>query len=145
MASPQLVALVARAHQFLTFASPPNLQAAVAFGLNEGDAWLEPVRARFAIARDRLATGLREAGYAVLPSAATYFLCVDLAASGIGLEDEAFAALALNEAGVAVIPLAPFAEQSVPRHFVRLCFAKRDETIDAGIAALRRARSLASG
>ena len=145
VASPQLVALVARAHQFLTFASPPNLQAAVAFGLNEGDAWLEPVRARFAIARDRLATGLREAGYAVLPSAATYFLCVDLAASGIGLEDEAFAALALNEAGVAVIPLSPFAEQSVPRHFVRLCFAKRDETIDAGIAALRRARSLASG
>ena len=145
VASPQLVALVARAHQFLTFASPPNLQAAVAFGLNEGDAWLEPVRARFAVARDRLATGLREAGYAVLPSAATYFLCLDLAASGIGLEDEAFAALALNEAGVAVIPLSPFAEQSPPRHLVRLCFAKRDETIDAGIAALRRARSLASG
>ena len=145
VASPHLVALVARAHQFLTFASPPNLQAAVAFGLNEGDAWLEPVRARFAVARDRLATGLREAGYAVLPSAATYFLCLDLAASGIGLEDEAFAALALNEAGVAVIPLSPFAEQSPPRHLVRLCFAKRDETIDAGIAALRRARSLASG
>ena len=145
VASPQLVALVARAHQFLTFASPPNLQAAVAFGLNEGDAWLEPVRARFAVARDRLATGLREAGYAVLPSAATYFLCLDLAASGIGLEDEAFAALALNEAGVAVIPLSPFAEQSPPRHLVRLCFAKRDETIDAGIAALRRARPLASG
>ena len=81
----------------------------------------------------------------MLPSAATYFLCLDLAASGIGLEDEAFAALALNEAGVAVIPLSPFAEQSPPRHLVRLCFAKRDETIDAGIAALRRARSLASG
>jgi N-succinyldiaminopimelate aminotransferase len=145
VAEPELATLVARAHQFLTFASAPNLQAAVAFGLNEGDAWLEPMRAQFAVARDRLGTGLGEAGYAALPSAATYFQCIDLAASGIAMDDEAFARLALEETGVAVIPLSPFAEQDPPRHLVRLCFAKREETIDAGIAALRRARSLACG
>ena len=35
-----------------------------------------------------------------------------------------------------------FAEQEPPRHLVRLCFAKRDETIDAGIAAMARAREM---
>lgn len=71
VASPQMATLAARAHQFLTFASAPNLQAAVAFGLNEGDGWLQPMRERFARARDRMTAGLEAAGYAVLPSAST--------------------------------------------------------------------------
>ena len=142
VASPELATLAARAHQFLTFASAPNLQAAVAYGLNEGDAWLQPMRDRFARARDRMTSGLEAAGFAVLPSASTYFLCVDLAASGIALDDEAFARQAVEQAGVAVVPLSPFAEQDPPRHMIRLCFAKRDETIDAGVEAMAKARNL---
>jgi aspartate/methionine/tyrosine aminotransferase len=141
VASTELAALAARAHQFLTFASAPNLQAAVAFGLNEGDSWLQPMRDRFAQARDRMAAGLEAVGYSVLPSASTYFMCVDLAASGISLDDEAFASQAVAEAGVAVVPLSPFAEQNPPRHMIRLCFAKRDETIDAGVEAMAKARN----
>ena len=142
-AAPELATLAARAHQFLTFASAPNLQTAVAFGLGEGDAWLGPMRSRFAAARDRMTAGLAAAGYFVLPSAATYFLIVDLAASGIGIDDEAFAKLAVEQAGVAVVPLSAFAEHDPARHLVRLCFAKRDETIDAGVAAMARARECA--
>ena len=142
-AAPELATLAARAHQFLTFASAPNLQAAVAFGLNEGDAWLGPMRQRFARARDRMSEGLTAAGFAVLPSAATYFLIVDLAASGIAIDDEAFAKLAVEQAGVAVVPLSAFADDGQPKHLVRLCFAKRDETIDAGVAAMAKAKELA--
>jgi N-succinyldiaminopimelate aminotransferase len=142
VASPELATLAARAHQFLTFASAPNLQAAVAFGLNGGDEWLAPMRERFARARDRMTAGLAAEGYAVLPSASTYFLCVDLAASGIGLDDESFARQAVEQAGVAVVPLSPFAEQDPPHHLIRLCFAKRDETIDAGVTALAKAREM---
>ena len=143
-ASPEMATLAARAHQFLTFASAPNLQAAVAYGMAEGDAWLQPMRERFSKARDRMISGLETAGYAVLPSASTYFLCVDLAASGISLDDEAFAKLAVEQAGVAVIPLSSFSEQGEMKHMVRLCFAKRDETIDAGVAALSKAKDLAA-
>lgn len=143
VAAPELASVAARAHQFLTFASAPNLQAAVAFGLNKGDHWIEPMRERFARARDRMAEGLRAAGYEVLDSASTYFMCVDLAASGIGLDDEAFAKLAVQQVGVAVVPLSPFAEQDPPRHMIRLCFAKKDETIDAGVAAMAKAREIA--
>jgi aspartate/methionine/tyrosine aminotransferase len=100
------------------------------------------MRERFARARDRMTAGLDVAGYAVLPSASTYFLCVDLAASGISLDDEGFAAKAVAEAGVAVVPLSPFAEQNPPSHLIRLCFAKRDETIDAGVKAMAKTRKL---
>jgi aspartate/methionine/tyrosine aminotransferase len=145
VAAPALAGPLARAHQFLTFSTAPNLQAAVAFGLNEGDGWIAPMRQRFARARDRMAAGLGAAGFAVLDSAATYFLCVDLAESGIRLDDEALATAAVERAGVAVIPLSPFAEQDPPRHLVRLCFGKKDETIDAGIAAMARAREMLGG
>ena len=142
VAAPEVANVVARAHQFLTFATAPNLQAAVAFGLDQGDGWLDPMQARFQGARDRLAAGLQQAGYAVLDATSTYFLCVDLEGSGIGIDDESFAMTAVERTGVAVIPLSAFAERDPPRHFVRLCFGKKDETIDAGIAAMAKAREL---
>jgi aspartate/methionine/tyrosine aminotransferase len=142
VAAPELAGVTARAHQFLTFATAPNLQAAVAYGLNEGDGWLEPMRARFTRARNRMAEGLSAGGYKVLNSAGTYFLCVDLAASGIDLDDESFAIAAVEQAGVAVVPLSAFAEKDPPRSLVRLCFGKKDETIDAGVAAMAKAREL---
>ena len=141
-AAPELTNVLARAHQFLTFSTAPNLQAAVAFGLNQGDAWVRPMRSRFQRARDRMTKGLRGAGLVVLDAEATYFLCVDLAASGIGMDDESFATAAVERAGVAVVPLSAFAERDPPRHLVRLCFGKKDETIDAGIAAMATAKEL---
>jgi aspartate/methionine/tyrosine aminotransferase len=140
VAHPSLTSLVARAHQFLTFATPPNLQAAVAFGLDQGDPWIAPMRERFASARDRMRDALVRAGYAVLDCASTYFLCVDLRESGISMDDEEFAQIAVEHGKVAVIPISAFAETDPPRHLVRLCFAKRDDTIDAGVAAMKCVR-----
>ena len=142
VAAPELAAVVARAHQFLTFSTAPNLQAAVAFGLDEGDAWLQPMRDRFQRSRDLMTEGLRGAGFTVLDAAATYFLCVDLKASGIDVDDEAFAATAVEQAGVAVVPISAFAEEDPSRHLVRLCFGKKDETIEAGVAALAKAKEI---
>ena len=143
-ASPDLAGVVARAHQFLTFSTAPNLQVAVAYGLTEGDAWLDPMRQRFARACNRMTEGLRAGGYEVLEAASTYFLCVDLDASGIAVSDEEFAIAAVEQAGVAVVPLSAFAEKNACRHLVRLCFGKKDETIDAGIAAMLKAKEIFS-
>jgi aspartate/methionine/tyrosine aminotransferase len=142
VAPPALAATVSRAHQFLTFSTAPNLQAAVAFGLDQGDDWIEPMRSRFQRARDRMTAGLRGAGYAVLNATSTYFLCVDLAASGLDVDDQTFADTAVEQAGVAVVPLSVFAERDPPTRLVRLCFGKKDETIDAGVAAMARAKEL---
>jgi aspartate/methionine/tyrosine aminotransferase len=142
IASPENAAVAARAHQFLTFSTAPNLQAAVAFGLEEGDGWIEPMRQRFSRALTRMSEGLKQAGYEVLEPASTYFLCVDLKASGLDVDDQSFATAAVERAGVATVPVSAFAEQNPSRYLVRLCFAKRDETIDAGVAAMARAREL---
>ena len=40
------------------------------------------------------------------------------------------------------IPVSAFAEDNPSRHLVRLCFAKRDETIDAGVQAMARAKEM---
>ena len=57
-------------------------------------------------------------------------------------DDEEFAKIAVEQAGVATVPVSAFAEDNPSRHLVRLCFAKRDETIDAGVDAMARAKEL---
>jgi N-succinyldiaminopimelate aminotransferase len=83
VAPPELADAVAKAHQFVTFTTAPNLQAAVAYGLAKPAAEIERPTADFATARDRLARGLEGEGYAVLPAEGTYFLSIDLEASAI--------------------------------------------------------------
>ncbi len=129
-------------HQFLTFTTAPNLQTAVAYGLGKPDAYFEEMRATYARSRDRLASGLAQEGFKVIPSEGTYFLNIDLAASGLNLDDESFCKRAVAEAGVAAIPVSAFYESDPVRNVVRLCFAKKDETIDAGIERLAKARRI---
>lgn len=135
-AAPEITRVIAKAHQFLTFTTPPNLQAAAAYGLAKEDAYFTAMRAENARSRDRLAAGLVAAGYAVLPSVATWFLSIDLAASGIALDDVTFCERAVREAGVAAIPMSAFYAEDAPPNVVRLCFAKRDETLDEAVCRL---------
>jgi aspartate/methionine/tyrosine aminotransferase len=141
-AAPQLTHSLARAHQFLTFTTPPNLQSAVAWGLGHGEAWFRDMPAALQQSRDRLAEGLRREGFAVLPSQGTYFLNVDLPSSGVEEPDRAFALRAVTEAGVASIPVSALYEDAPVSSILRLCFSKRDETLDAGVERLASARDL---
>jgi aspartate/methionine/tyrosine aminotransferase len=141
-AAPALTHTLARAHQFLTFTTPPNLQAAVAWGLENSGDWFSTMPRDLERARDRLSNGLKREGFAVLPSQGTYFLNIDLAASGIAEPDRDFALRAVKEAGVAAIPVSAFYEEAAVTSILRLCFSKRDETLDAGIERLARARQL---
>ena len=139
-AAPPLMKALAGAHQFLTFTTPPNLQAAVAWGLDNCPDWFERMPLDLQRSRDRLASGLESVGFKVLPAAGTYFLNVDLAASDIDEPDHAFCLRVVEEYGIAAIPISAFYETEAPTNLIRLCFAKRDETLDAGIDRLDRAR-----
>lgn len=139
-AAAPIAAVLARAHQFMTFSTAPNLQWAVAQGLETEDAWIAESVAGFQRSRDRLAVGLTAAGYRVLPSAATWFLSIDLAASGIALADTVFCGRLVEEAGVAAIPVSAFYAEAPVAHLVRLCFAKADDVLDAAIERMDAAR-----
>ncbi|MFG1428224.1 aminotransferase [Roseixanthobacter glucoisosaccharinicivorans] len=138
-AAPELMRVLSKAHQFLTFTTPPNLQAAVAYGLGKDDAYFEDMRAQLQRARDRLAGGLSALGFPVLPSAGTYFLSIDLAALDPGLDDEAFCLDLVRTYGVAAIPVSAFYAQDAVRSVVRFCFAKHDATLDAALERLEKA------
>ena len=138
-AAPHLTQVLMRAHQFLTFATPPNLQWAVAHGLQHEAAWVAERCAGFQRSRDRLSQGLNAFGMATLPSAGTYFLSLDLAASGIAMSDSVFCDWMVDEAGVAGIPVSAFYATDPVTHLVRLCFAKEDATLDDALARLERA------
>lgn len=131
-----LATALGRAHQFLTFTTPPALQWAVAEGLGRSDAWFAEQRERWAASRQRLADALATADFTVLPNAATWFLCIDLIASGITLPDRAFSERAVREAGVASIPVSALFEGDGPRHILRLCFAKDGAMLDEAVRRL---------
>jgi N-succinyldiaminopimelate aminotransferase len=141
-AAPELTHALARTHQFLTFTTPPNLQAAVAWGLENPGDWFRDMPRGLEASRDRLTDGLRREGFAVLPSGGTYFLNIDLPASGITEPDRAFCLRSVKGAGVAAIPVSAFYEADPVTSIVRLCFSKADATLDEGVARLAKAREL---
>lgn len=140
MAAPPIMRVLAKAHQFLTFTTPPNLQEGAAFGLAKETAYFEGMRNGFSRSRDRLASGLTERGFRVLPAHATWFLNIDIAGLDVS-DDVAFCRMLVTERGVAAIPVSAFYPRDPVRHVVRLCFAKADATLDA---ALDRLEGLAS-
>jgi N-succinyldiaminopimelate aminotransferase len=142
VAAPALTSVLSKAHQFLTFTTAPNLQAAVAYGLGASDDWFAAMPRALTGSRDRLTEALRAEGFAVLESQGTYFLNVDLAASGVAEDDLAFCYRSVNDAGVAAIPISAFYEERPITTLIRLCFAKRDETLDEGARRLAKARDL---
>ncbi len=141
-AAPPLTRALAAAHQFLTFTTPPNLQAAVAWGLSDYRDWFDTMPADLQRSRDRLTAGLTAAGFHVLPSAGAYFLNVDLRASGLTIDDRDFCLTCVRDHGVAAIPVSAFYAQDPVRHIVRLCFAKADDTLDAAVERLAQARAV---
>lgn len=134
-AAPDILKVLAKAHQFLTFTTPPNLQSAVAYGLAKEDAYFEGMRRDFARSRDRFTEGLRSLGLAVLPSEGTYFVNIDIAP--LGEEDDVtFCKRLVAERGVAAIPVSAFYHENPVRNVVRFCFAKKDATLDGALERL---------
>jgi aspartate/methionine/tyrosine aminotransferase len=137
-ASPALIRQAARAHQFLVFTTPPNLQSAVAFGLAKERSFFTGLANRMQAKRDRLIGGLERAGFAVAPSAGTFFLTVDIRSVGFQGGDVAFCRDIIETAGVAAIPVSAFYAHEPETSFVRFCFAKPDTMLDEAAARLKR-------
>jgi N-succinyldiaminopimelate aminotransferase len=134
-AAPPIMRVLAKAHQFLTFTTPPNLQAAVAYGLAKDDAYFEGLRRELARSRDRFTAGLRTLGFEVIPSQGTYFLNIDIGPLGEA-DDVGFCRRLVTDHGVAAIPVSAFYAEGAVKNVVRFCFAKRDETLDAALERL---------
>ncbi len=137
-AAPALLDPIAKAHQFTTFTTPPNLQKAVAYGLAKERSYFDGLVADLQAKRDRLANNCAAIGFGVIPCEGTYFLTLDVAPLGLDGDDVALAGRMTVEAGVTAVPVSAFYGADPPRNYLRLCFAKRDEVLDAAVERLDR-------
>ncbi len=133
-----LARIVAKAHQNLTFTTPPNLQRAVAIGLAKDDAYFEGLAAGLAAKRDVLSAGLARLGFGVLPAMGSYFVTADFSPLGFAGDDVAFCRHITEHAGVTAIPVSAFYESQAPRHYARFAFCKREAVLDEAVARLER-------
>ncbi len=136
-AAPDVLTPIAKAHQYLTFTTPPNLQAAVAYGLRKEDAYFETLTSDMQARRDHLADGLRDVGFEVIPCQGTYFITTDFRPLGYNGVDTDFCQYLTTEAGVAAVPVSAFYTSDDVKYFARFSFCKKAETIDEAIRRLK--------
>jgi len=137
----KLIDAASKAHQFLTFATPPNLQKAVAFGLKKDLSYFAELRIDMEAKRDRLSKGLTSIGFEVMESQGTYFLAVDFRPLGVNLDDVEFCKELTVNAGVAAVPFSAFYKAGLDNgvnHFLRFCYCKEDHVIDEALERLRK-------
>jgi methionine aminotransferase len=135
VAPAELTRELRKVHQFNTFSIAHPLQHAIAAYLVQApEAW-QGLSAFFQKKRDRLRAALAGSRFTLPPAAGTYFQLLDFSALDTS-DDSTFAERLLTEAGVATIPLSPFYATAPRLTVVRLCIAKRDETLDEGAARL---------
>jgi methionine aminotransferase len=138
VAPPELTRELRKVHQFNTFSIATPFQHAIAAYLAEPAA-LDALASFFSRKRALLSEGLAGSAFRVLPAQGTYFTLVDYSRCALlaGLDDMAAATRLLEQCGVAAIPLAPFYREPVKHSLLRLCFAKQDATLRAGVERLR--------
>jgi N-succinyldiaminopimelate aminotransferase len=131
----ELVSVVTKAHQFLTFTTSPALQMGVAHGLTHEMDFPLALTARLQKNRDVLAAGLARLGFEVQPCEGTYFLTAGITKL-TNEKDFAFCERLIREAGVALIPLSAFFKSGTPDTFVRFAFCKQQSLIEQSLARL---------
>jgi N-succinyldiaminopimelate aminotransferase len=137
-ASPELLAPIAKAHQFLTFTTPPNLQRATAFGLGKEDSYFNSLSGELQEKRDLLKDGLEGIGFTAMDCSGTYFLNADFSGLGFAGSDEDFCRMITLEAGVTAVPVSAFYSGPGIDTVARFCFCKEDQILEEAVARLEK-------
>jgi methionine aminotransferase len=129
-----LTAEFRKVHQFNVFTVNTPMQHALAAYLSDPAPYLG-LSAFYQAKRDLFRAGLAATPLRLLPCEGTYFQCVDYSAVS-ALGEEAFCRWLTTEVGVAAIPLSAFYGDAREQRIVRLCFAKKDETLQRALVRL---------
>jgi len=136
LAPVELTKELRKIHQFIVFSVHAPSQHAYAEMLKDESHYLELARF-YQQKRDRIAGQLQQSRFKVLPCAGTYFQLLSYA--GISDEnDRAFCERLTREHKIATIPTSVFYRKTDDHKVIRLCFAKKDETLDKAAEVLCR-------
>jgi methionine aminotransferase len=136
VAPPALTAELRKIHQYVSFCGVTPLQYALADYMATAPQHVEELPAFYQAKRDLFCDLLDNSRFTFDRVGGTYFQLVDYSQIRPDLNDVDMALWMTKEHGVATIPVSVFYQTPVPdQRLVRLCFAKREETLRA--AALK--------
>jgi methionine aminotransferase len=131
-----LTAEFRKVHQFNVFTVNTPMQHALAHYMADPQPYLT-LPAFYQRKRDLFRVGLATTQLRLLPCEGTYFQTVDYSAVS-DLPEAAFCEWLTTEIGVAAIPISAFYDGGLEQRLARLCFAKRDETLQTALQRLAR-------
>ncbi|MEI8265527.1 MAG: pyridoxal phosphate-dependent aminotransferase [Betaproteobacteria bacterium] len=130
-----LTAEFRKVHQFNVFTVNTPVQHALATYMQDPAPYLG-LPSFYQRKRDLFLDGLRQTRLRPLHTAGTYFQCVDYSDVS-DLPEADFCQWLTKEVGVAAIPLSAFYEGGFEQGIARLCFAKKDETLQLALERLK--------
>ncbi len=125
-----------KVHQFNVFSVNSPMQFAIAEYLSDLS-YVKGLSAFFEQKRNLLKDGLKESRFKILPCEGTYFLNIDYSAISEEKEFE-FACLLTEQHKIATIPLSAFYKEVTNQQVLRVCFAKKDETLWKAVEILKK-------
>ena len=131
-----LTAEFRKVHQFNVFTVNTPVQHALARYMADARPYLE-LPAFYQRKRDLFLDGLKATRLKPLHTQGSYFQLVDYSAVS-GLPEADFCQWLTREVGVAAIPLSAFYEGGFEQGLARLCFAKKDDTLQQALQRLRK-------
>jgi methionine aminotransferase len=138
IAPPAYTQAFRRIHQFLSFTVNTPAQHALAHILVHGKA--EPVHAVMQRKRDHFLTLMKDTPFTIFrPAKGSYFQVAGYERIS-DKPDMEFAQWLTKEHGVATIPVSAFYSNKKDDKLIRFCFAKKEETLEAAVAQLRKLR-----
>jgi methionine aminotransferase len=131
-----LTAEFRKVHQFNVFTVNTPVQHALARYMANPEPY-QGLAAFYQRKRDLFRSGLATTRLRLLPCEGTYFQSVDYSAVS-ALPEAEFCQWLTREVGVAAIPLSAFYEGGFEQGIARLCFAKKEETLQLALQRLAR-------
>lgn len=142
LTTPEITNEIRKVHQYVTFSIATPFQIAVANALDHIDEYKKEFNQLYLEKRDRFVKGLHDIGFDFQAPNGTYFILVPIE-HFTEKDDVEFAKELIEDYQVATIPPSAFYLKSDEgKKYLRLCFAKSNETIDKAIENLQRLKSL---
>jgi methionine aminotransferase len=123
-------------HQFNAFSCDTPKQLGIAKHMLDKEAYLS-LGNFYQAKRDHLRKLLASSPLKYIPSSGSYFESYSYAAIS-NESDKVFAEKLVKDYGVAVIPMSAFYQDATDNKVIRLCFAKKEATLEAAAACLQK-------
>ncbi len=142
IASPEVIDTAKKVHDFLTVGAAAPLQEAAVTGLGFGDEYYKGLRAEYTEKRDLFLDGLDRIGIPHTVPEGAYYILLDI--SEYGYEDDLdFCEKLAERVGVGAVPGSSFFKEPENR-YIRLHFAKKNETLNEALNRLENIKKLMS-